>query len=190
MASGDGRSWRSAKASVAIFAMTMACGALIAGDESPIVPMTAFSVAVEPSALDRHGRTLTVWVVGTGYCVGHGEPDPRSRFDHFDVDVEDRAVLLTAWIREQPGLDDDGFCAGIGSLPFAKTVDLPEPIGDRALISRTYPGVSMSVLALPRGENAAAERFAGGAYIYEGEDCAAARTYFRGPPEDWCAKLF
>jgi hypothetical protein len=190
MARWDGRIWRSVKASVALLAVTMASGAFIAGDESPVVPMTAFHVAVEPSALDRHGRTLTVWVVGTGYCVGHGEPDPRSRFDHFDVDVEDQAVLITAWIREQPGLDDEGFCAGIGTLPFAKTVDLPEPISDRALISRTYPRVAMSVLALPQGENAAAERFSGGPYIYEGDDCRAAQKYFTGPPKDWCTKLF
>ena len=87
-------------------------------------------------------------------------------------------------------MEHDTVCAGVGSPSFAKTVELPEPIGDRALISRTYPRVPNRVLALPRGETAAADRFSEQSYSYEGDDCRAAREHFTGRPEDWCAKLF
>jgi hypothetical protein len=56
------------------------------------------------------------------------------------------------------------------------------------LISRTYPAVPKRVLALPHGD--AADRFSAPEYSYEGRDCRAARRYFAGAPEEWCARLW
>jgi hypothetical protein len=185
----DPRAWRRLKPWFAVVVTPVLCGGLVLGDEARRVPLYAVHVSVASPVLDRDARTLPVWVHADGYCAGFGQRDPRPRFDHVEVDVDDRTVELTAWIREQPGVDDDTMCAGIGTLPFLKRIALPVPIGERALISRTYPRVSRRVLALPRAGDTA-DWFSAPDYSYEGRDCQAARRYFAGAPEDWCARLW
>ena len=184
----DRRGWRALKACCAIAAATAAGGALIVGDEPNAVPMYAAHVYLASPALDRDTRTLTMTVEGGGYCAGYGQHDEEARFDHMDVDDDNDAIQITAWIRNQPGVDDDTMCAGVGGPGFGKRVELSAPVGDRALISRTYPAVPKRVLALPHGD--AGDRFSAPEYSYEGRDCRAARPYFAGEPQEWCARLW
>jgi hypothetical protein len=184
----DASAWRPVKPWFAVVVTIVLLGALIVGDEARRVSLYAVHVSLDSPVLDRDARTLAVWVDGGGYCVGFGQTDPRSRFDHVEVHVDEETVHLTAWIREQPGVDDDTACAGVGTSPFIKRVELPVAVGDRALISRTYPRVPRRVLALPRGE-AMVDWFSAPGFSYEGRDCQAARRYFAGAPRDSCVRL-
>ena len=101
---------------------------------APFEPPPALT-AREPRVAAR--RALTIKIdVQDGTCEGSPDSVAR-RFDHVTVRSTSYAVIVTAYMRPEPKPSpqpDGGYtCAGVG-VHFTRIVQLPTPLGDRALV--------------------------------------------------------
>ena len=137
----------------------------------------------------RRAHVLRITVSG-GDCVNHDEPPVTERLNQIRI-REDRTTVRVSVLMEKY----TGFCAGVG-VDFPATLNLPAPLGPRALIADHGPYNFRFVLVPPPSRAVARDlvlpirrdRRKPPPVIYTGPACDAVALYLRDVPRDeWCS---
>jgi len=127
---------------------------------------------------DRAASAFQV-VVATGFCSAD---DVKSKLEPPTIRTEPAAFVVT-FIQVSEG---DGVCHGVGTET-AVRLELPEPLGDRALVTDAGPANFRGILAPPRGRAAIRELGLRDGFAYSGDACAAVARHLKDRPRDeWC----
>ena len=156
------------------------------GGSSPPTP-THFSLRRAPNRAERK----VAIAVSRGACVSGDDDLKPDKYSGASVTVTPHAYVVTVRMRK---VTEEGGCAGVGLADFAKTVTLPGPLGDRALVSGGGQHGMSYVVVPPLGAVAIREivdqqRHPGTFYV--DPQCRRVARAFRGLPKSrWCAGFF
>jgi hypothetical protein len=138
-------------------------------------------------ALDRHSREIEIEIEDGTCFPGSSHEDPANRFDHAEVEVRLSAFVVTAWMREEAGLDPHGVCAGVGLPAFRTRISLPVALGRRGVVSTHGPSGWDMVVVAPRGRRAIRSLVPPFIYLDDHGACDSVARYFHDKPkEEWC----
>jgi hypothetical protein len=84
---------------------------------------------LDPNALAPNPNATTIPIKVLEQSCASGGADGLDRLDAPSMELTDKAITVKLAIRRLPGAED---CQG--NAPFKFELDLPEPLGDRALL--------------------------------------------------------
>jgi hypothetical protein len=127
---------------------------------------------------DRAASSFDV-TVATGFCAGD---DIETRLGAPAIRTEPTAFIVT-FIQVSEG---DGVCHGVGTETAAR-LELPAPLGDRALVTDAGSANFLRILVPPRGRDAIRGLGRREGFAYIGDACDAVAQQLKDRPKDeWC----